>query len=282
MIDFHTHPVLVREVVGQDEALVKAVRQVFKIGNRLQPLETFLLELDASGLDKAVLLPIDCRTARGCQIFSNEQIARLCQMSERFIGFASVDPHRKDAVEQLERAVNGSGLSGLKLSPPMQGFYPNDTEVAYPIYARAQEMGIPIVFHAGMSWAPNTKIDYGRPILLEDVAVDFSELNIVIAHFGWPWVTETVALALKYPNVFVDTSCLYFDNPVKFLNFVMTSQMPLSWIERTLRQKVVFGSNYPRVEIKNMAKAVRSLGLSGGCLELIFRDNARRLLGETS
>lgn len=280
MIDFHTHPVLVREIVGRDEALLRVVREVFKIGNTLQPLETFHLQMDAAGIEKAVLLPIDCSTSKGCQIFSNEQIADLCEMSGRFIGFGSVDPHNKAVTDDLERAVNDLGLRGLKLSPPTQEFYPHDKNLAYPIYERAQNLGTPILFHAGMSWEPQVKAKYGHPLHLEDVASDFPNLSIILAHFAWPWVLEAVILALKYPNVYVDTSCLYFDNPVDFLAYVMKEQIPLSLIEKSLRHKIVFGSNYPRVEIRKMAEAIRRVGLTKGCLELIFRDNALRLLGE--
>jgi len=287
MIDFHTHPLLVREMFEREPDLLRIARDVFYIRNIPQPLETFLLELDVSGLDRAVLLPIDASTTKGCQIYSNELIAELCQMSDRFIGFASVDPHKESAVDDLEHAVKDLKLRGLKLSPPIQEFYPNDAEpsgrgLAYPIYEKAQSLGIPIVFHAGMSWEPRARAKYGQPIYLEDVACDFPDLNIVIAHFGWPWVLEAVMLALKYPNVYIDTSCLYFDNPKDFIAFVMTKQVPLSAIEKSLRHKIVFGSNYPRVEIKNMVKAVKGLGLSDGCLKLIFEGNAKRLLGEAS
>ena len=89
-------------------------------------------------------------------------------------------------------------------------------------------------------------------------------------------------LALKYPNVYIDTSCLYFDNPADFLAYVLKEQIPISLIERSLRHKIVFGSNYPRVEMKNVAEAIRRPGLTKGCLGLIFRDNALRLLGEVS
>ena len=75
-------------------------------------------------------------------------------------------------------------------------------------------------------------------------------------------MTEAVALALKYPNVYLDTSALYFDNPTDFLRFAMTHQVPLTVFERSLRNQLLFGSNYPRVEIKNMARAVRNLGFS--------------------
>jgi predicted TIM-barrel fold metal-dependent hydrolase len=279
MIDFHTHPVLVREMIEWHPELERAAREIFFISNNFQPLETFLLELDVSGLDRAVLLPIDCTSTRGAPIWSNEQIAELCRMNERFIGFASVDPHQPDAPAKLKRAIEDLGLRGLKLAPGIQGFYPNDPAL-YPLYDKAQELGIPILFHAGMTWEPRAKAGYSQPIYFEDVAHDFPELKIVLAHLAWPWVLEAVSLALKYPNLYLDTSALYFDNPKDFIHFAMAKQVPLTVWERSLRKQLVFGSNYPRVEIKNMAAAVRSLGLSQGCLELVFRANAERLLGE--
>jgi predicted TIM-barrel fold metal-dependent hydrolase len=101
----------------------------------------------------------------------------------------------------------------------------------------------------------------------------------VLAHWGWPWVWDATALALKYPNVFLDTSCLYYDGPTEFFQFVFSKQIPTTLIERSLRNQVVFGSNYPRVEIKNIVRALKSLSLTEGCLEKIFSTNAERLLG---
>ncbi|MEM3485469.1 MAG: amidohydrolase family protein [Candidatus Methanomethyliaceae archaeon] len=279
-IDFHTHPLLVKEMWERYPELERVARDVFFIRNRAQPLETFLLELDISGLNKAVLLPIDATTTRGAAIFSNEQIAELCQLSSRFIGFASVDPHAPNAPEILEYAIKELGLRGLKLSPPTQEVFPNDASTMYPIYRKAANLGIPVIFHTGMSWEPRARLKYGHPLLIEDVAVEFPDLKIILAHFGWPWVLDAVALALKYPNIYLDTACLYFGNPKDFLAFVMKQQIPLSLVEKSLCHKVVFGSDYPRVEIKNMARAVRESGLSSNCLELIFSVNPKRLLSE--
>jgi predicted TIM-barrel fold metal-dependent hydrolase len=159
----------------------------------------------------------------------------------------------------------------------MQEFYPDDRKL-YPVYQRASELGIPILFHAGMSWEPGSRMKYGQPVRFEDVAADFPELKMVLAHLAWPWVVEAVALALKYPNVYLDTSALYFDNPRDFLRFAMNHQVPLTVFERSLRNQLVFGSNYPRVEVKNMARTVREIGLSAECLDLVFRDNAEKLL----
>ncbi len=278
MIDFHTHPLLVQEVVGGDEAMIHATRDVFMIRNRLQPLDTFLLELDVCGVQRAVVMPVDATTAKGTKIWSNEQIARLCSMSDRFIGFASVDPHNPRAAEQLEHDVKTLGLRGLKLSPSLQEFRANDRAKAYPIYEAATALGIPVLVHCGMTWAPRSKS--ASPMDMEDVAFDFPKLNLVIAHFGWPWVHETAMLLLKYENLFADLSCLYFDAPWEFMRGIFGGRLPLTLIERSLRTKIVFGSDYPRVEIKNMVRAVKELGLSDGALEMIFNKNARYLLGE--
>ncbi len=277
-IDFHTHPLLVREMISRHPELAEAARKTFYIGNNFQPLETLHLELDAAGLDKAVVVAVDATTALGKSVYTNEQIAELCAMSDRLIGFASVDPRQPGAAAKLESAIRQLGLRGLKLDPAMQQFRPSDRG-AYPVYEKAQELGIPVLFHAGMSWAPGSRLEFGQPLLFEPVAADFPKLNIVLAHLAWPWVTEAVALALKYPNVHLDTSALYFDNPRDFLRHCMSHVVPLSVFECSLRRQILFGSNYPRVEIKNMANAVRALGFSKDFQELIFSGNAARLLG---
>ncbi len=148
----------------------------------------------------------------------------------------------------------------------------------YPIYEAAAGLKIPILFHAGLSFAPGCKLKHGHPTLFEDIAADFPKLNLVLAHLAWPWVPEAVALAIKYPNIYLDTSALYFDNPYDFLTYAMTKQVPITVFERSLRNQIVFGSNNPRSETKTMARAIRGLGFSEGCLELIFRVNAERLL----
>jgi uncharacterized protein len=276
-IDFHVHPVLIREMIQRHPELAPACRETYHCGNAFQPLEAMLAEFDLVGIDQAVLLPVDATTARGVKIYSNEQIAEVCRMSDRFIGFASVDPHQDSAPAQLRQAITGLGLRGLKLDPAMQEFEPSGKRY-YPLYETAAGLNIPILFHAGLSFAPKSKLRQGHPMLFEDIAADFPRLNIVLAHLAWPWVAEAVALALKYPNVYLDTSALYFDNPYDFLSYAMTKQVPITVFERSLRKQIVFGSNNPRAETKTMARAVRALGFSEECLELIFRVNAERLL----
>lgn len=284
MIDFHTHPLLVREMIARYPELERAAREVFYIGNRFQPLEVFLLELDVAGLERAVVLPIEATRTRGLALYTNQQIAELCALpdaKDRLIGFASVDPVAKDAPDELSRAVEKLGLRGLKLSPPAQEFMPDDPAV-FPVYERAVELNIPVIIHSGLSWEPRARLAYGHPLRLETPLAEYPELHLVIAHMAWPWTLDAVALALKYPNAYLDTSALYFDNPLDFTRFVFNHQLPLTVFENSLRNQLVFGSNYPRVEIKNMARAMRQVGLSEGAQKLLFETNARRLLGELS
>jgi predicted TIM-barrel fold metal-dependent hydrolase len=281
MIDFHTHPVMIQEFVDRYPNYRRMAREVFHIGNNFQPLETFLLQMDVAGVEKAVLLPIACARARQDPVSSNEQVAELCGRSERFIGFASVDPLELGAPKELESVVKQLGLKGLKLDAAMQDFDLNDPRV-FEVYASAAALGIPVLHHTGMSWAPGSAMEQSQPILLEKAIRRFPNLNFVLAHWGWPWVWEATALALKYRNVILDTSCLYYDSPKEFFRFVFSQQIPSTLIERSLRNQVVFGSNYPRVEIKNMVKALKSLPFSEGFLEKVFRTNAERLLGGTT
>jgi len=281
MIDFHTHPVLIQEFADKFPNYQRVAREVFGIGNNFQPLETFFLQMDVAGIEKAILLPIACERARHDAVSSNEQVAELCAVSKRFIGFASVDPMKPEACKELERAITTMGLQGLKLDAPLQDFDLNHTKV-FEVYETAAALGIPILIHTGMSWAPGAPLEPGRPLLLEKAICRFPVLNFVLAHWGWPWVWDATALALKYPNVFLDTSCLYYDSPKEFNQHVFSKDIPTTLIERSLRDQVVFGSNYPRVEIKNMVKALKSLPLTENCMVKILRTNGERLLGSHS
>jgi predicted TIM-barrel fold metal-dependent hydrolase len=278
-VDFHTHPVLIQEFADKHADYARMAREVFNIGNNFQPLETFLLQMDVAGIEQAVLLPSDCRRARGAGVSSNRQVVELCELSDRFIGFASVDPGRAGASRELETALGGMRLRGLSLDPALQDFSPEDNN-AFEVLEVAAAARVPVAVNTGMSWAPHAPLARAHPLLWEKAIGRFPTLPFILAHWAWPWVWEATALALKYPNVYLDTACLYFDSPQECLHFVLGRQIPVTIVERSLRRKVVFGSNYPRVEVKNMAHAVKSLPLTERCLELIFRENAAKLLSQ--
>ena len=134
------------------------------------------------------------RQTHGGWFVSNDQIKQLVDFApDRFIGFASVDPRRPDALEVLVHAFKNQKLAGLKLNPSKQAFYPDDPMMD-PIYKKCLEYNKPIMFHSGMSWDPDCLIKYAEPINFEEVAVKYPELRICLAHFGWPWAVETLTL----------------------------------------------------------------------------------------
>jgi uncharacterized protein len=279
IIDVHTHPIFYKDICEDLEKLEFRKEQFGIFKQSPYPIETAITEMDYMNIDKLVLLPEDISTQYGEQIVSNEEIKTLVDLApDRFIGFASVDPRRKDAVEVLDYAFKDLGLKGLKLHPSKQQFYPYE-EFLHPIYEVCLKYNKPIMFHAGMSWEPNAPAKYSNPIHFEEVAIKYPELRICLAHFGWPWIHETVMLLLKYPNVYTDTSLLHMDNAKDFFEQVFTKNMGPLWIERNLKNQVMFGTNSPRFRAKRLMPALEKLNLRKTTMEKVLGGNAVRFLG---
>lgn len=278
-IDFHVHPVQVQELHDRDASLDRAVRGPFGLQMPPQPLETLLLHLDAGEIDKAVMLPLDCTTAHGTTIVSNEQVAWLAEQSDRLLPFASVDPMLPGAPKALEHAVGSYGALGLKLDPSLQQFAIDDRDHAYPVYQTCVELGIPVLLHCGMSWAPTGLASLAHPLLLERVIHDFPTLPIVIAHMGWPWLRESAMLAIKHRHICLDTSVLFSGTPTDSVRKAVDEIGGVETLDRSLSKQIVFGSNYPRVDPKRAVWAVEALDLRPRLAERVFFGNASRLLG---
>lgn len=278
MIDFHTHPVMIRELLASDPALANNIHTTFGFHFPAQPAAGFLLEMDAAGVDQAVLLPVDVTCAYGCQIGSNEQIAALAAAQPRFIGFASVDPRRPEAPDLLRFALDTLGLRGLNLDPAFQRFDLGDQARLFPLLQICQDCGIPVIVQAGMSWTPSGLSRLARPFLIEEAVQAFPQLPFILGQFGWPWLDETLMLAVKYPNVYADTAILYSGTPGDTLKRCLADRLGLDTIERSLRTKIVFGTHYPRIDMRRSVRGLRALGLSPATEHAILHDNARRLL----
>ena len=226
-------------------------------------------------IDRCVLLPEDYNTSmNGITLVSNKEVARLVEMApDKFIGFASIDPNDPECPEKLEEAFEVLHLKGLKLHPSRQHFHPSDKKMD-PIYDLCEKYDKPILFHAGFSLEPHTTTKNCRPIDFEDLANERPNLRFCLAHFGWPWCKETAMLMLKYPNVYTDTSALYFDSAKEFYTQMLTQDVPMTWIDRSLRHQVMFGTNDPRFEMIRMSKAIEELGFRDSTIELIKSRNA--------
>ena len=279
VIDVHYHPMFFKDVCETEELCEKRKEQqaYYKMGRR--DMGRCIEISKIHGIDKCILLPHDYTTIT-CDFIANEKVKELVEKSDGyFYGFASVDPNRSDALEVVEHAFKDLGLSGLKLHPAKQHFYPQD-EKMFPIYELCQKYNKPITFHAGLSWQPDAIMEYARPINFEPVAVTFPKLRISLAHMGFPWVAETCALLAKYPNMYADTAALYFDSAYEFYQYMFTKAVDATWVDRGIRHQIMFGTNNPRWHGKRTIHALDMLGLREETVELIKGKNAIEFLGE--
>jgi hypothetical protein len=189
-----------------------------------------------------------------------------------FIPFASLNPNfDPEPARKLEFYVKELGMRGLKLLPSYCFYSPNDYNM-YPVYQKAQELNIPWIFHTGSALIPGTKIRYADPLLLDDVAVDFPKLTIIMAHAGRGfWYDRAFFLSRHHKNVFMDITGL---PPQKLLSYFPD-------LERNA-DKVIYGSDWPAVpkEIKSIIQAICDLPIKDTTIEKVLYKNAEKILFE--
>ncbi|MEP7287074.1 MAG: amidohydrolase family protein [Chloroflexota bacterium] len=224
-----------------------------------------------------VIFEIDAETASGLPYVGNDYISNIVQKyPDQFIGFASVDPWKgKLAVQELERSVKELGLRGLKLHPTTQEFFPNDQHF-YPLWQAASDLQIPILFHSGQtgvgSGTPGGggyKLKYSHPMLLDDVAADFPDLTIIMAHPAVPWQEEQLAVALHKGNVYIDLSGW---SPKYFRPILV------QYISSLLQDKALFGSDYPVLQPDRWLRDFENLDLKAEVRLKILMENAKKVL----
>jgi predicted TIM-barrel fold metal-dependent hydrolase len=182
----------------------------------------------------------------------NEFIAEYVERNRgTTLGFASVDPNDSRAPDDLRYAIETLGLHGLKLSPPYQAFHPHSPE-AFAVYRRADELGVPVMFHQGAVFARRGILEWANAALLDMVAREFPEMRIIIAHGGQPWYTETVALMSKHPNVWTDLSAR-FHRPWQLHNIILAA------IDYRVADRILFGTDFPCLRPQFCIDALRSL-----------------------
>jgi uncharacterized protein len=211
---------------------------------------------------------------------SNEYVGEFCRAANalpdpetgpqgRLLPFANLNPFiENDLGTELERLVQTYGFRGIKIYPVYQHHYTNDSRL-YPLYAKAQEMGLPVLVHTGSSVFKGARIKYGDPLDLDDVAIDFPEMTILMAHSGRPfWYEQAFWMARRHENVYMEVSGL----PAKKL---------LEYFPRLdmLAKKIVYGSDWPgNPDLRQNIEAIRSLLISEKAKDAILHDNAARIL----
>lgn len=226
----------------------------------------------------AVVFTVDAGTALRHPPLSSEEIAEQAALhADVLIPFGSVDPHRgAAAVSQARRLVELHGVRGFKFHPSLQAFSPNDRE-HYPLWQALAELDVVALFHtgqtgigAGLPGGYGIKLRYSDPMLLDDVAADFPELTMVLAHPAVPWVDQAISIATHKANVHLDLSGW---SPKYFPPQLVRQAGSL------LRRKVLFGSDFPLLTPDRWLADFALLDLADEVRPLLCKDNAVRLLG---
>jgi len=276
LVDVHVHPPTKEFLVDSGGPDIEAAAKKFGHKPELKTIEEMLDEYTANGIEKLVLFAWDAETATHRPRVSNEFVAQIAdKFPDRILGFASVDPRKKSAVKDLGRAVRDLKLQGLKLHPQAQAFEPND-HAYYALYAKCAELRIPVTFHtgstywgAGLAGGGGLKLRFSNPMLLDDVAADFPELNIIMAHPGWPWQDEQLAVAMHKENAFIDLSGW---SPKYFHPLLVT------YMTKMIPDKFLFGTDYPMLSPGRWLNDFEALRMSEDVRRMVLGENARRLL----
>lgn len=226
----------------------------------------------------AVIFPVDAERETGYRRFSNDEvIEQVKRNSDILIPFASIDPWKgKMAVREARRLIEEHGIKGFKFHPTMQGFWPND-RMAYPFYEVLAEHGCIALFHtgqtgvgSGMPGGNGMRLKYSNPMLIDDVAVDFPDMKIILAHPSFPWQEEALSVAQHKPNVYIDLSGW---SPKYF------PPLLVRYCNSILRKKVLFGSDWPMITPERWLEDFEKIDIKDELREDIIKNNAARLLG---
>jgi predicted TIM-barrel fold metal-dependent hydrolase len=208
---------------------------------------------------------------------TNEEIAELAHKNaDVAIPFASINPHRGAAgVKEARRLIKDFGVKGFKFHPSVQDFMPND-RMAYPLYEAIAEAKLPALFHtgqtgvgAGTPGGGGIRLKYSNPMLLDDVAVDFPDMPIILAHPSFPWQEEALSVATHKPQVYIDLSGW---SPKYFPPILV------QYANTLLKEKILFGSDYPVMAPERWMADFEKLPIKPEVRPLIMKENAARLL----
>lgn len=226
----------------------------------------FLELMDKNGVDYSVVLAEISPLSTG--IATNEMVEEFCRVSPRLIPFCTINPYlHSNMGRMLEDLCSNHGFKGLKLLPSYNYFYPNDNFL-YPLYAVAERLGIPVLFHTGSSIFTGTRIKYANPIYFDDVALDFPGMKIILAHGGRGfWYNEAFGIARLHKNVYIEVSGL---PPKKLIEFFPDmGRFP---------DKFIFGTDWPSVDVRKNIEMIRNLDIPQEAVAKILGGNAKKLL----
>jgi len=222
-----------------------------------------------------VVFSVDERLTGRPQVSNDDVAAFAADNSDIMMAFASVDPMRgAEAVKEARRLIATGGFRGFKLHPPLQQFHAND-KAAYPFYEVVAEAKLPVIFHTGhsgigtgMPGGGGVRLKYGNPMDIDDVAVDFPDMPIIMAHPSFPWQDEAISVCLHKPQVYIDLSGW---SPKYF------SPILIQYANTLLKKKMLFGSDYPLITPDRWLADFAGIAIRDEVRPLILKENAARL-----
>ena len=281
-IDFHTHaeePCCGPRDDGYDE-FQAGMANYFKNPAGAQGMLPTVQETASYYRERkiaCVIFPVDAERETGFRRYENEEVARIAaENTDIMIPFASIDPAKgRLGAREARRLVREFGVKGFKFHPTMQGFYPYDRS-AYPLYEAIAEEGAITLFHtgqtgvgAGMRGGMGMRLKYSNPIHLDDVAADFPDMPIILAHPSFPWQEEALSVATHKPNVYIDMSGW---SPKYFPPIL------IRYANTMLKHKMLFGSDWPAITPDRWLADFETIDIRDEVRPLILKENARRLL----
>ncbi|MEY4750792.1 MAG: hypothetical protein RJA44_1179 [Pseudomonadota bacterium] len=229
------------------------------------PVSATVAAMDAAGVDRAL---ISAWVAPRNVMISNDEVAAfVAQAPQRLVGVGSVDISRPmSAMREVRRCVEELGFKAIRVLPWLWEVPPTDRRF-YPVFAACCEMGVPFCTQIGHT-GPLMPSEVGRPIYLDQVALDFPDLDIVAGHIGYPWTDEAIAVATKHENVFIDTSAYTARRyPAALVEFMRGHG----------RHKVLFGTNYPMILPSKALEGLEDLRLDEKTTSAFLSRNAVRV-----
>lgn len=236
-----------------------------EVPTRQLPLASTIAALDQAGIYR--MLSSAWVAPRNVMISNDEVADFVAQAGARLLGVGSADISKPmAAVREIRRCVEVLGFKAIRILPWLWELPPTDRRF-YPVYAACCEAGVPFCTQIGHT-GPLMPSEVGRPIYLDQVALDFPELVIVAGHIGYPWTEEAIALATKHENVYIDTSAYTVDRYPREL---------VAFMRRHGKRKVLFGTNYTMIMPHKALEGLEKLGLDDAVKALFRAGNAQRV-----
>jgi predicted TIM-barrel fold metal-dependent hydrolase len=221
------------------------------------------------GVDRAIVFSLRYGDSAG--IDGNDEVtaAAVKKYPDKFVGFAAVDPRRRDAMELLEHAIEDLGLKGVKFGPIYNGVSLLDPRME-PVYRYCVKNNLPLTMHMGTTFAENAPIEYGRPLAVDEIASRYPDVKLIMAHMAHPWSDECIVIARKRSNVYCEVSAIFY-RPWQFWNTLITAQE----YRITERNKIFWGTDFPFSGVEESMAGLREVN------RLVERTNLPRVSQET-